>query len=734
MNKKLLNIAMILLAGVGISLTSCNKEIDESNLYTATGLTIEDVLQANDDTLSLFNQIMARTGYDRQMSSYGEYTCFAPVNSGVRFYLDSLYNDPEAIIPHNGMTAPTVEGMSDSLCLEFVRYHIVDGKYTTLSMSGEGLTVPTMLGRPFTASTDKLGNTVLNSTSDIPATIIKPDTETKNGYVQICNSPIPYSSRRIADVLKKDGRFNVFYEALVRTGLADSLLASEKYHNGEEYTCPDHKDTNNDQLYFPKTCKIAYTVFAETDEVLKAKIGHGHDVTFDDLEKYCVEQYKNAAEWYQYPKEKGIKISTEHDYTNRFNVVNMFVAYHILKVGMNADQLVFEDSGKGITDTSNPWNYVWGGEPYDYYETMLPNTLMKIWQPISTRGTDENGKTDATGKVNYINRYISLNTLTDEIGTMGTDAMHRYVSQGVRVNRAVLSAYNGYIHPIYDMLVYDRQVPQGVLNERLRFESTTFLPELINNGIRNASQDNIKSLNSGGSGSRVAFAQDYFDNVVCYTTGSTLRYNVRGAFRAYQADAFQGWGQYDLAIKLPHVPTGDYELRLFYSPMDHGGMMQFYLGESSNPQSMKSLSIPLDVRIKAADDRIGWLDASTEEDAGINTDVVMRNHGYMRAPISFRGHPGNDNEQHKTGKVSIPHGSTIAEINGLLNGDNNCRTDGTVTLRRILTRQTFYQSQDYWFRIKSVINDDTDLKWQVDFVELVPISVVDNDKYSEDWY
>jgi hypothetical protein len=26
------------------------------------------------------------------------------------------------------------------------------------------------------------------------------------------------------------------------------------------------------------------------------------------------------------------------------------------------------------------------------------------------------------------------------------------------------------------------------------------------------------------------------------------------------------------------------------------------------------------------------------------------------------------------------------------------------------------------------------LKWQVDFIELVPISVVNNDQYSEDWF
>ena len=52
----------------------------------------------------------------------------------------------------------------------------------------------------------------------------------------------------------------------------------------------------------------------------------------------------------------------------------------------------------------------------------------------------------------------------------------------------------------------------------------------------------------------------------------------------------------------------------------------------------------------------------------------------------------------------------------------------------MLGRVNLKQSDDFWFRFKSVINDDSDLKWQLDFVEFVPVSIVDNDVYSEDWY
>ena len=349
-----------------------------------------------------------------------------------------------------------------------------------------------------------------------------------------------------------------------------------------------------------------------------------------------------------------------------------------------------------------------GGEPYDYYETMLPHTLLKIWQP-------------QPGKALYINRYQTFNTLTDELGSMGSAEMHQLIRPGVRITRNYdnapyptnIQAYNGYIHAIQSVLVYDRLVPRGVLHERLRFDSTTFLSEMINNNIRMSQKSQFSAMNGGGSGARVAFPLDYFDGWISYSSENRFRYNVKGAFRAYQADGIQGWGNYDLAIKMPPLPTGTYEFRLPYSPMSHGGMMQFYLGTSKSLGSMIAIDIPLDVRIPEDDPRIGWTKFYEEDDLGVASDQAMRNRGYMRCPYSYMGHP-ESNEGNTT--------------------NQNCRGDATVSLRKIMGRFTIKQSQEYWFRIKNVIPDETDLKWQMDYVEFIPLDVVDNDQYSEDWY
>lgn len=680
-----------------IALTSCSNEPDGENLYTATGKTITEYLQ-EDPELSSFLSILGKVELDKSLAAYGEFTCFAPTNAGLAVYIDSLYNDAHAPVPHNGMTSNSLQGVldNDSLCNDIAKYHLSSGIHNIVDMSGEGSTINTMLGYPMSTSIDSEGRTTLNSV----AHIISADNEAVNGVFHKVDNAIARDTRLLPDVLHSLDGYTIFYQALIKTGLCDSVKKKDK---GVIYTLKDKTDTNGDELFSPTECKIRYTIFAESDEVM-AKAGI-HSLA--DLQEYANRVYGNAANWYHYLNEKGLTVNkdtTEKACKLRYNTLNMFVAYHILYAGMSKDQMVFEKR------SNNKWNYnvnQCGGEPYDYYETMLPNTLIKIWEP-------------QPGTTLYINRWRLNNTLTNEVGTRGSADMHPLqtasgVRGGVRIDPSLnKSAHNGYIHAINSMLIYDTNVPNGVLHERMRFEATTFLVEFINNGFRYNSMAEISAMNAGGSGARIAFPVNYFDNVYCYNGEDTkVRYNVNGDYRSYQANAFQGWGQYDITVKFPHVPTGTYELRLFYSPMDHGGFMQFYLGTSKNVQEMQVLGLPLDVRVPGRDERIGWTDASTEEDLGIATDKALRNRGYMRAPYSFRGHPDTQDEG--------------------TSGAGNCRTDGIITLRKLFDPMVFKQSEDYWFRFKNMISDDSDLKWQLDFIELVPVDIINNDQYEEDW-
>lgn len=694
-----------------IGFTGCNPEPDESDLFTATGETAADYISRKSE-LASFNYILTRVGLNRNLSAYGGYTCFIPTNDAVAEYIDGLYNDSEARIPHNGMTENSLEGLTDSLCNDIARYHLLahskaTDALSTIDLGGASGSVSTMLRVPIPYDASS-GKVVLNKV----ATIIEPDSVVTNGIVHVIDKVVPRNTRLLSEEIERISEFSIFAEALRMTGLIDSVTRESK---DEEYTVSDDYDVNSngdktEPLYYPDECKVKYTIFAEPDSIMR--LNGINDV--NDLIQYANNVYGNAANWYDYLGETGNSVSTGNDYTNRFNALNMFVAYHILYAGMPEDELVYENSTKW--QKAQTWNYVNGGQPYDYYETMLPNTILKIWQPqpLTTR------------KSLFINRYITFNTLTDELGTMGSAGMHQEVFKGVKINRTSdratgvqnwnVQTFNGYIHSLQGMLVYDEQVPKGVLHERLRFESTTFLPEFINNGFRMSNSTEISALNGGGSGARVAFPLNYFDNVVSYTSENRFRYNVKGAYNAYQADTFQGWGDYDLAIKLPPLPTNTYEFRIFYTPMSHGGMMQFYMGSSSSIQSMIALDIPLDVRILKEDPRIGSTPFYEEDDLGVSSDASLRNRGYMRGLFSYVDHPeygdGNDT-------------------------DHNMRSDArNASFRKIMGRIQMKQSKEHWFRIKNVIPNDGNLarKWQFDYIEFVPIDVVDNDTYSEDWY
>ena len=99
--------SLLLLSFSPLLLSSCNEEPDGSNLFSSDQKTIAEMLRDRSE-LSAFYRILQKGKFDKYMGTYGEYTCFAPVNDGVNAYLDSLYNDESYLISkaklkHNGI-------------------------------------------------------------------------------------------------------------------------------------------------------------------------------------------------------------------------------------------------------------------------------------------------------------------------------------------------------------------------------------------------------------------------------------------------------------------------------------------------------------------------------------------------------------------------------------------------------------------------------------------------------
>ena len=667
---------------------SCKEDIDESNLYTFTGETIEDYLTNRSEQFSSFNYILKRIGYDKILSAYGTYTCFAPTNDAVTAYIDSLYDDPvNTDLIHNGMTSRGLEGLTDSLCEDIALFHLLSTKVMGVNM-GNGMTIKTMLGRDINTSIDPESGAVLISRA---STVTSMDNELENGVLHEIDCVIRRSNMLIAGEMENHpDEFTIFSQALKLTGLADSL--SEISRTGWDPV------DNRRGFYVPEKCEMGYTIFAETDDVLAEK--GINDI--DQLISFANEAYSKCNEdgsgWYDYGRNNHIVVSTSNDYKNPWNALSMFVRYHILKYKVSYDKLV------------HPHNQISKVTLVEYCETMLPYTLLKI-----TRNSNKL----------MINRWTANSSLTDMVAELGSEAMHTVLFSGIELKgqNSQVSAVNGYIHPIRDMLVYDKNVPLGALNERLRFDDTSLFGEMMSNSFRRISDSQVNALNGGKtgtdgdlSGSYIRIPPKYLENIVIYNGDDTRLYYLSGqssGWSNYQGDEFNCKGHYDFAMRLPPVPEGTYELRIGYTAEgnEQRGMLQFYLGTSSDLTTFKALDIPLDMRHVPDNNTnldpdviTGWCDWTRLDDKGVESDANMRNLGYMRGPLYY----------------------TVGVNSG------NYARNNPKDLRRILAKQEFKQGE-YWLRFKSVLDADHH-QFHLDYIEFCPENVYNNTRYVEDMY
>jgi uncharacterized surface protein with fasciclin (FAS1) repeats len=680
-------LSIIIFSLLGIfSFNACKEDIDESNLYTFTGETIEDYLLNRSDRFSSFNYILGRIGYDKILAAYGTYTCFAPSNDAVTQYIDSLYDDmSNKDLPHNGMTARGLEGLTDSLCNDIALFHLLSTKVMGVDMGG-GMTIKTILGRDINTSIDSISGQLVVSRA---STVTSMDNELENGVLHEIDCVIRRSNMLIAGELENHSdHFSLFSMALKATGLADSLSEQSR----KNFAPVD----NTRGFYLPEKCELGYTIFAETDEVFAEK-----GITeLEQLADYAASIYAKSGEegagWYDYARKNHIEISTGTDYKNPWNVLSMFVRYHILKFKVPFDKLV------------NDHNQTSKVTLVEYYETMLPYTLVKVTRNASKR---------------MLNRWIANSSLTDMVAELGSNAMHTVLFEGVELagQKEQIPAVNGYIHPIKSLLVYDENVPRGALNERIRIDDASIFGEMMSNSFRRISDSEVNAMNGGKtgtdgdlSGSYIRIPPGFFENLSIYNGDDTRLYYLPGqsnGWSNYQGDEFNCKGNYDFAMRLPPVPEGTYELRVGYTAELARGMLQFYLGSSSELTTMKALDIPLDMRIipvnnsnLSPDVYTGWCDWTRLDDKGVESDGNMRNLGYMRGPLYY----------------------TVGVNSG------NYARNNPKDLRRILTRQHFDQGE-YWLRFKSVI-DNSSAQFHLDYIEFCPENVYNNTRYVEDMY
>lgn len=670
------------IAFVALVMGSCKENIDESDLYTFTGEMMIDHFANSPDTFSYYYQILgivhpskkSESTMKELLSARGNYTCFAPTNEAIQSYLDSLY---EIGI----LESSSVDDITDSVAEAIVFNSIIDnGDNTAYASTDFQDPMPTnnMNDRPIRIS---YGNSSIISTSgdttvitdvyvNIYSKVIQKDIEVENGYIHIIDHVISPSNASVGDLVSNTENLSFFGSLLVLTGW-DALTTDYRdydYDDKDEAGTTYYGSSGSWEGQYPEHRYYKYTFFVEPDSVFESNGIYSVDDLMD---------YLQANAYYDDDTSYG------SDYESEDNALNQFIAYHIVPVGLDWSNMV-----------------TWSNE-YGFYNGNLndgSSFRVNVWEYWETIGKHRRSMkiTGISGNRKRINRKSVYNT------TSYREVTAQITIPGITVNQTngtyENNALNGYYFTIDDILLWTSDIPNNILNERMRYDICSLLPEMINAGCR---------LNRDNSW---YYTTDYFDNIVDMSEQTEFEYlpntagsGGNGSWMNFQSDEFNIRGIYDFTMKLPPVPyTGTYEIRYGINANSNRGMAQVYIG--TNPNNLPAIGIPLDLRILGSSTLIGWTsDSSLGSDDAINEfDKQMRNNGYMKGPKYFC--PGSG----VTGR------------------------DCTNCMRRIIYTGQLNAGETYYIRFKSVL-EATDTEFFYDYLEFVPKTIYNGDVAEDKW-
>ncbi len=521
-------------------------------------------------------------------------------------------------------------------------------------------------------------------------------------YININNEYIPvadidsityedydYRADMLPSIMAKDKNISIFNEALALTKVNELMYdwIDDSYSVGADsidWTNPAlviHTATEYDNVAYPKERLKKFTAFVETDEVYKASGVNN----IDDLKAYAKKIYDEV-----YPEDANIT-----DPTDRRNSLNRFVSYHFLNRYGEYYTLTAVDGDSSllaINFNRNKWDIA------DWYETMMPHSIMKLSFP--------NGSEQGL----YVNRR-GVQSHAD--------------SRGVKVRGAMITppdqmnvdpvAVNGIYHYVDQIIHYGKETQEVVLDENMRIDASTLSPDFMTSGARGHKTrtnysggmygcwDNNNTINNKQTciGFKAGSAENF-----TYTDETHLHVRPRTlSFWSYQGDEVIVKGDYDIVIKLPPVPAGTYELRLGTCvDFKSRGLVQFYLDGVVCGDTV-------DFRPSGYSEEIGWKDdaALGDEEAIAAFDKEFRERGWMKGPASYY------NSTSEAG--GSKSGYSFRDLNN--------------TLRRIITRFVSDGKTDHYLRIKQC-TADINSELNLDYIELCPSSVYNNDYYPED--
>ncbi len=565
MKKYNYHFSAIIIISVLFHFVSCNSDDVGDNQYTFTDKMMGQFI-ASDSTLSEFNLLLEKTKIKGLLNSYGAYTCFVPSNDALKaFYKEKGKKSLDDFTPDS---------------LKLIAYdHIINGAVVNYVNFNDGrIFQSTMSDRYLAISFNDLGQIFVNKTS----LIIQKDILVHNGVIHKIDKVLDPVRSGIAEVISKDSTFSIFYNALVATGLVDSLLRTvDESYSMSVILAKELEDALNTTIsserHAPATRKYGYTLLMESNETMNK-----NGITdLESMKQFAANVYNTV-----YPADAGIT-----DITNRSNSLNRFIAYHIINKELGKNKFILD------YDTQHMSRII---DLYEYIEPMCPNSLIEVKIQRST------------GEVNLFNYNPETNTAI------------RLVPENVENN-----AINGVYHEIDNMLIYSSNVEAMMSTKRIRFDFSSLFPELTNNKMRGRPSDNNNLLY------RNALPKGYLERLECTDQTIVCYSNAHDKLMNYMGDevflVVQNGKLYDFTVTTPPVPAGTYEIRFGYQSNGRRGVAQFYVDGVPT-------GVPVNLNTAGTDVSIGYIKPG--EDAGdalgFENDKVMRNRGYMKGPNSFK--------------------------------------------------------------------------------------------------
>ena len=720
--QKLKSIIFLLLLACAcpLLLTNCNDDMAAENYYTFTGEMMSDYLLNRED-FSLFAEIVERAGEMDFLSTRGSRTFFPAINSGVEAFFDE-------------MGYSSVEDIPVEYCDTLVKACIVERLLYTYELQ-ETHQESSELSLPLIIVTDGDSvdeNNMVVSIINKRAAIINDlkNDSVENGVVHPVDKVIVPNTSLGSQLLDENQEeFTIFYEALKRTALLDSLY---------KYRDDDYEEWKEDYAEFTSSMRIGnedymgkrpdhryygYTVFIVPDEYLYSNYSEYFNESMTMDEKIDA-LYEIAAETYDDSNSESIfgldeidpddsegrtykeRYWNKDELTSRYNPLNMFISYHML------DRL-FTSTAKFVNYWGVYTNYI---DPTEWITTMLDYSMVKIERVY--RSVDS--EVEEGGEY-----YLNHSAATVYNDYERAEGAHIIVPDAENFSLNVAFYY------LDHFIAFDNDTRNNVFNDRMRIDFMTVFPELTNNDIRlcgNPTQaygdydNNEEGSESGGYNYYLPLG--YLDNVTFSENTTWFVQRPIIYWSSLHGDVQGVLGtSYDITFRLPTVPPGSYELRLGYCALEDRGIGQVYV--DGTPQG-----IPIDMRYGPDDSRVGglyngfrgWRNADENSDGIYTTEElednarVMKNNGYYSGPKGAFYYTSTSTTEPTYVSSCIIH----------YNQDDLMR-------RKICTVQV--QAHTYHtVRLRSVLSSSDSGNFVLDYMELVPLNICGTGGVGEDLY